>query len=152
MPMISFIESTVFSYSIFYCQAYTTFEEVRRGVWQRYNTDSLSRARDFFSSGRSPWVFFRCFCNCLTAVFHSTTVPSTWNIRAIECYRSWTSGLPPDPSRSLLACRSQAEAESALRSLPSFAFCSTEAESVMRSLPSLALARREQRVLDLSEP
>ena len=65
-----------------------------------------------------------------------------------ECYRSWTSG----PSRSLLACRSQAEAESALWSLPSFAFCSTGAESVMRSLPSLALPRREQRMLDLSEP
>jgi hypothetical protein len=57
----------------------------------------------------------------------------------------------PDPSRSLLARRSLAEAESALRSLRSFAFCSTEAESVMRSLPSLALARREHRVLDLSE-
>ena len=55
-------------------------------------------------------------------------------------------------SRSLLACRSQAEAESALRSLPSFAFCSTGAESVMQSLLSLALARREQRLLDLSEP
>ena len=81
LPMISFIESTVFSYSIFYCQAYTTFEEVRRGVWQRYNTDSLSRARDFFSRGRSPWVFFSCICNCLTAVFYST---STWNIRMLQ--------------------------------------------------------------------
>ena len=39
-----------------------------------------------------------------------------------------------------------------LRSPSSLAFCSTEAESVLRSLPSFALHRRKQRVLDLSEP
>ena len=77
---------------------------------------------------------------------------STYAVRQVQtCGQLIQFENPPDPSRSLLACRSQAEAESALWSLPSFAFCSTGAESLMRSLPSLALARREQRVLDLSE-
>jgi hypothetical protein len=39
-----------------------------------------------------------------------------------------------------------------LRSPSSLAFCSTEAESVLRSLPSFALHRRKQRALDLPEP